>query len=165
MKKLVADYARYNLWANERLIAAIKEMDIALIDKDLGSSFPSIRQTLLHIWDVETLWLQRLKGEKPTAFPSKTFTGTHQDIYDGLVFASRAFIRHIEDVPATSFTHMVEFTTFSYGEAKEQIYNVMHHCLNHSTHHRGQLVTMMRQCGVKQFPPLDFIFYRREKNK
>ncbi|MEY4937124.1 MAG: hypothetical protein RIS64_3483 [Bacteroidota bacterium] len=165
MKKLVADYARYNLWANERVISVLKEMDTSLIDKDLGSSFPSIRQTLLHIWDVETLWLQRLKGENPTAFPSKTFTGSHEDIYEGLIAASRAFIKHIEEVPATSFTHVVPFRTFSYGEAKEQIYNIMHHCLNHSTHHRGQVITMMRQCGVTQFPPLDFIFYRRDKNK
>jgi uncharacterized damage-inducible protein DinB len=81
MKKLVADYARYNLWANERIISVVKEMDTSLIDKDLGSSFPSIRQTLLHIWDVETLWLQRLKGENPTAFPSKSFTGSHEEIY------------------------------------------------------------------------------------
>jgi uncharacterized damage-inducible protein DinB len=163
MKKLIADYARYNLWANEHILSVIAALDDSLVNKDLSNSFPSIRQTLLHIWDVETLWLQRLRGENPTEFPSKHFTGSNEEIYEGLKKASQAFLSYVESVPATAFTRVVHFRTFSYGEAKDQVYNIMHHCINHTTFHRGQLVTMCRQVGVTRFPPLDFIFYSREK--
>ena len=37
------------------------------------------------------------------------------------------------------------------------------HCMNHSTFHRGNLITMMRNMGMLEFPATDFIDYLRTK--
>jgi uncharacterized damage-inducible protein DinB len=41
--------------------------------------------------------------------------------------------------------------------------DLIRHVVNHSTYHRGQLATQLRQLG--QIPPAtDFIVYRREQS-
>jgi uncharacterized damage-inducible protein DinB len=39
------------------------------------------------------------------------------------------------------------------------------HVLNHSTFHRGQLVTLLRQAGATALPATDFTEYRRSDAK
>ena len=41
--------------------------------------------------------------------------------------------------------------------------DVLHHVLNHSTYHRGQLITMGRQLGIQNPPSTDYIFWARER--
>jgi uncharacterized damage-inducible protein DinB len=43
------------------------------------------------------------------------------------------------------------------------VYHVLHHIFNHSTYHRGQLVTMLRQLGSKDIPATDFIAFVKKK--
>jgi uncharacterized damage-inducible protein DinB len=52
----------------------------------------------------------------------------------------------------------------SRGEQFAQpVYEVVMHVFNHSTYHRGQLVTMMRQLGENNLPQTDFIHFTRRK--
>jgi uncharacterized damage-inducible protein DinB len=37
------------------------------------------------------------------------------------------------------------------------------HCVNHSSYHRGQLITMLRQLGFTQLFSTDYISYCRER--
>ena len=87
MKQLLSESARYNVWANEHLVNLFRSVDDDYINENVVSSFPSIRATLTHIWDVETLWLERLKGHSPTTFPSKNFKGSNEMLYNKLLDA------------------------------------------------------------------------------
>lgn len=40
---------------------------------------------------------------------------------------------------------------------------ILMHVFNHATYHRGQLVTMLRQLGVKKIPQTDFMVYMSKK--
>ena len=53
MKKQLIEYVRYNLWVNTRLVDLFQNCDDALVSKEIMSSFPSIRATFIHLWDVE----------------------------------------------------------------------------------------------------------------
>lgn len=48
------------------------------------------------------------------------------------------------------------------GDAFESFrWQMIQHCVNHSSYHRGQLITMMRQVGATSIPNTDMIaFYR-----
>jgi uncharacterized damage-inducible protein DinB len=35
------------------------------------------------------------------------------------------------------------------------------HCLNHSTQHRGQLISQMRALGMEDIPANDLVVYQR----
>src|SRR5688572_25792631 len=60
---------RYSEWANDRLIAAIRELPADQITRDLGGSHRSLRQTLAHIAMGEWIWFERWKGESPAELP------------------------------------------------------------------------------------------------
>jgi uncharacterized damage-inducible protein DinB len=166
MKELLLDYARYNLWVNERLADTFRKLDDGLLEKEIPSSFPSIRKTFLHIYDAQYLWLQRLQGISPTEFPSKHFTGSNQAVFDLFVSNSRDFVAFVAAQPPQFFEQDIAFTLLSAsGQFYHKAYEMIHHCMNHSTFHRGQLITMGRQVGLTAFPKLDFIFYVREKNE
>ena len=165
MKQLLVEYARYNLWANENLITLFRSVDDALISEYVESSFPSIRKTLLHIWDAESLWLERLNGHSPTDFPSKTFMGTNEDVFAGLLGASKALAQFVESKPAPFFRDKCTFSLIlNKTEITQTFREMILHTINHSTFHRGQLITMCRQLNITPIPRTDYIVFSRNIN-
>lgn len=163
IKDLLSDYARYNLWVNSRLIDLFRTIDDEIVVHNITSSFPSIRETLIHLWDVETLWLLRLKGMSPQTFPSQNFEGSNQEVYDNLIAASKAFVEFVESQSEAFLNSEVTFTLLSAkGDFQQKAADMIHHCMNHQTFHRGQIITMARQLGITQFPRTDYIIFKRE---
>ena len=60
MKNLLDQYAAFNLWANQRITSAVLTLDEHQQQQVLKSSFPNIYATVLHLWDVESGWFQRV---------------------------------------------------------------------------------------------------------
>ena len=58
---------RYNTWANIRVFDAVSGLGEGEFTRDLGSSYPSVRDTLLHLVSAEWIWLERWKGISPNA--------------------------------------------------------------------------------------------------
>ena len=58
---------RYNTWANSRVFDAVSGLDQEAFTRDLGSSYPSVRDTLVHLVSAEWIWLERWKGISPRA--------------------------------------------------------------------------------------------------
>jgi uncharacterized damage-inducible protein DinB len=163
MKQHLLRYTQYNLWANNHMVQRFQNAGEAVIDAPVVSSFPSVRATFLHLWDVEVLWLERLRGMSPREFPSKHFAGTHADIFDGLLKASERFVEFVAKQPDDYFTQRITFNLITVSGSQEQSpVDMIHHCMNHQTLHRGQLITMGRQLGITSFPKTDFIIWARE---
>ena len=158
----ITKYAHYNKWANETLLNIIeREIDETKLDTPIVSSFPTLRKTIYHIWDAENIWLKRLKGESLMEWPSKNFTGNFVEAKEMFLQHNDAFSNYIgklsEEKLNENFTYKnVEGKTFT-----NPIWESVHHCLNHSTYHRGQMVTMLRQLGLNAISSTDFITYCR----
>ena len=163
MKKIYTDYARYNLWANRRMTETFQSLSEELLDRQIESSFPSAKLTFLHIWDAELIWLKRLQEISLSAFPSRTFQGSAAEAFTILLHNSSDFLQFIENQPDDFFEKEFHFKTISSGEFSQRAFEMIHHCLNHSTYHRGQLVTIGRQLGLTKIPATDLIYYLREK--
>ena len=162
--KLLLRYTQFNYWANELLLSLIeKDIDDSLLDKTIVSSFPSLRKTVYHTWDAEFIWLKRLKGESLDDWPSKKFSGTFSEAKEQILKNDKAFIEYVgslnDERLSGVFTYKnVEGKTFS-----NPLWESVLHCMNHSTYHRGQVVTMLRQLGLTNIPSTDFISYCRIK--
>src|SRR5947209_4983743 len=62
---------RYNRWANETIVKTVSTLTPEQFNQKLGGSFPSVRETLIHIMGAEWVWLQRWKeGASPKALLS-----------------------------------------------------------------------------------------------
>ncbi len=162
MKEIYTRYTQYNLWANRRLAETFATAPETDFNATIISSFPSVRTTFLHIWDAEFCWLSRLQGVSPAAFPSKTFEGDTKAVLATVLKTSEDFANCVAAQAPDFFEKYIDFVTLSYGPSGQQAFEMIHHCMNHSTFHRGQLITMGRQLGIKGFPPTDFVYYLKE---
>src|SRR5687768_7846935 len=61
----IQELYRYNEWANDRIFEAVSGLTQKQFAADLGNSYPSVRDTLIHIVWAEWIWLQRWKGISP----------------------------------------------------------------------------------------------------
>ena len=158
---ILIQYTTYNFWANEKLLNIISELDESVLNKEIVSSFPSLSKTLMHLWDAETIWLKRLKGESLDDWPSKTFSGNIFDIRNGILSLDKSFIEYVESLDEERLIENFNYKNIEGKPFTNPIWQSILHCMNHSTYHRGQLVTMLRQCDYKNIPATDFIAYCR----
>ena len=61
MKEVLAQYASYHLWANERLLKVVLGLEDNKHQEVVASSFPGLYATFLHIGDAEIVCWQRMK--------------------------------------------------------------------------------------------------------
>jgi uncharacterized damage-inducible protein DinB len=156
---LVRDSAIYNLWANQTLVDWLKSKPASLMDKVVPSSFPSLKETLVHIWDTQRFWLSVLQEvPPPPSFRMEGFHGSLEDVFQGLVDQSLDMALYIETLEESALTEDVSFDT-PWVSGTQARFEFIHHCLNHSTYHRGQLVTIGRNVGLTDAPMTDYNFY------
>jgi len=78
----------YNAWANRRALEAASALTEEQFTRVLGSSFASVRDTLVHIYSGEWVWLERFQGRTPTAFPDAKPFNTWPGLRSGISTAS-----------------------------------------------------------------------------
>lgn len=161
LESLQKDYSAFNRWANTEIVNWLKTKPLELMEKEMPSSFPSIKTTLLHIWSAEDIWLERLMQKPADQFLFFQFNGTVEDVFDGLLQKSAAFEAYVQALPEEKFQEVCAFKLLNGTEDSRPRAQMIHHCLNHSTYHRGQIVTMARNFGLSDPPGTDFIKYVR----
>ena len=163
MKKIIAQLAAYNLWANQRIIEVINNMTDEQTNQDIISSFNGIKKTLLHLWDVENIWWQRIKLTEVQVWQSETFTGSLMELGNHLLTQSKQWKEWVDLATEAALDHEFIYKNSKKDQFKQPVYEMLFHLFNHQTYHRGQLITMMRQAGEKNIPNTDLIAYLRKK--
>lgn len=150
-------YVAYNQWANTQMADWLSAATDEMMTKEIVSSFPSLQQTVLHIWNAESLWLRVLQEKPTTELPGKGFSGSPKELLDGWLSASAAFLAQLEGMTDEELRG-----SRPSGERPLAVADIIQHCMNHSTYHRGQLITIGRQAGLVDPPRTDFIYYVRQ---
>ncbi len=161
LESLLKDYAAYNLWANTQTVNWLKTQPVELMEREVPSSFPNIRLTLLHIWGAEKIWMERLRQVPLEPFLSQVFEGTTADIFDGIVNNSRSLMEHVQAQNSEFFQEICHFRLLNGTEDSRPRTEMLLHCCQHSTYHRGQIVTIARNAGLTDPPSTDYIKYVR----
>lgn len=162
MKQLFCQMASYNLWAHQRITHALLEMDEACWTREVNSSFGSLYKTLLHLWDAESIWWQRMRLHQQLIVPSTNFQPTMKDACNGLLQQSLQWDEFVRDVlDDAAINSKLVYKNSSGVQFFQPVYEVLMHVFNHASYHRGQLITLMRQQGADSVPQTDFIMYCR----
>jgi uncharacterized damage-inducible protein DinB len=164
MKILLTQYSAYHQWANQLIIETISKLPETLQEQEMISSFQSLKATLMHMWDAEVTWWQRIKLLETITPPSADFSGTCSDIAKGIMQQSKLWHEWI----LNASEHMLEHEFIYYNSKREKFKQatcqVLLHLFNHGTYHRGQIVTLLRQMEVGNIPPTDFIVWSRKRS-
>jgi uncharacterized damage-inducible protein DinB len=163
MKELLKQLASYNSWANQKLTELILSLPEEKQLAEVPSSFTSIFKTLLHMWDAESMWWQRMKMNEHVVRPSETFNGAIRDVVNALALQSKQWEEWIGNASDLSLEHVFQYYTTKKEHIKMPVSIMLAHVFNHGTYHRGQLVNMLRQLGVEKIPQTDFSVYYRAK--
>lgn len=163
MKELLTQYAAYNFWANKMLCDVISTLSEEQQEQHIKSSFPSLKKTLAHMWDAESIWWQRLKLVENVQRPSETANRSTSEIVANLQQQNKLWYDWVSAATAAAIDHVFAYQNTKKELFKQPVYQMLLHLFNHSTYHRGQLVTIMRQLGVDKIPPTDFIVWSRKK--
>ena len=84
---------------------------------------------------------------------------TTNDLFTALVQQSKDFFEFVQQQDSTFFETPMAYQTWD-GNPWEMAPKLMvHHCMNHSTYHRGQITTLGRQADFGEIKSTDFISY------
>ena len=165
MKTLLQQYAAYHTWANQKLTELILTLPEELLQKEVPSSFPSIHLTLLHMWNAESTWWQRLKLQENINPPANYFKGDTREIIQHLLQQNKMWEEWVNNSSEMSLDHVFKYHSTKREPFKQPTYQMLLHVFNHGMYHRGQLVTMLRQLGQTKIPQTDFIVWSRNHVK
>ena len=163
MKELLKQLAVYNIWANQKILDTILALPAELHTREIPSSFNSLQSTIMHMWDAESVWWQRLKLQERVIRPSENFKGNIKDAADGLLQQNKQWNDWVTSASESMLDHVFQYYNDRKESFKHPINLMLIHVFNHGTYHRGQLVNMLRQLEVKKIPQTDFIVWGRKK--
>jgi uncharacterized damage-inducible protein DinB len=150
----------YDAWANRRTFGACATLTPEQFTRDLGSSFPSVRDTLAHIVGAQFVWLERFHGRVPAGllpaadFPDlASLAARSNEIQQGLT-------DYVNQLSAQDLAGTFQYRDLK-GNAHSNVrWQALQHLANHGTYHRGQVATLLRQLGVKPVSSDLIAFYR-----
>ena len=153
----------YNYWARDRMLAAVGVLSPEQYARDLGSSFKSVRDTLVHLYSAEWIWYTRWQGTSPTSpLSSEAYPDlpTLQAAWIQIEGQIRSFLERLGDAGST---RVFEYRLLNGTPGKAMFFQMLQHLVNHGSYHRGQVTTMLRQLRVAPPKSLDLITFYRER--
>lgn len=163
MKDILLSYAAYNLWANNRIAEVLKKLPDTQLDQETGSSFGSLRKTVYHMWDAESIWYQRLQLVEQAIKPSPGYDGTFTEACALWQKQSQSLADWVKQVQPVRLEHVVAYYNTRKQYCKSSVIEMLMQVFNHASYHRGQLVTMLRQAGITKIPVTDYCEFTRGK--
>jgi uncharacterized damage-inducible protein DinB len=153
--EVLKHHVAYSKWATDHLLAAVGQIPPEHLTHDFQTSDRTILGTLAHTFGADRIWLQRVKGESPTAFLTdadrqlSTLQRDWPTVLEGW--------RDVLDNPV----HVIAYRDMSGNPHNSPLWQIVLHVVNHGTHHRGQVSGFLRTLGHTP-PQLDLIRYYRE---
>lgn len=164
MKELLLNYAEYNVWANKLIAEILCALPKDKRQQEMVGSFPSIQKTTLHIWGAENIWLQRLQMAEHVIVVTENDEDSFDDTCRQWLKTSEGLLLFTQKIhDERGFEHQFHYKNIKNEHFKSKVWECLHHVFNHSTFHRGQLITYLRQLGITQIPSTDFITFCRKK--
>ncbi|QTD39518.1 DinB family protein [Sporosarcina sp. Te-1] len=158
----------YHVWANNQVFARLKELPREIYDQEITSVFPSIADTLAHIFMTDTIWLGVMQGKAMDVIQASMREAqekigdkrleTIEALFEESANAYRSFFVEAGDMEKEVFPEHPKF-----GRLETNLAELVHHVVNHGTYHRGNVAAMIRQQGESGVPT-DYIFYLYEIN-
>ena len=153
--RMQADYTR---WADLRMFDAVAKLAPEAWIKDPGSSLKSVRDTVVHLVSAQAVWYGRWTG-KP--LPAMFDPAQYPDLpsirgrWEGLWADLGPFLESKSDADLAA---ELRYKNFKGDDFAYPLGLLAMHLTNHSTYHRGQVTTLLRQLGA-QPTATDFVLW------
>jgi uncharacterized damage-inducible protein DinB len=146
----------YDRWANNRVLQAVSALSAEQFTRDLGGSFRSVRDTLVHIIAGEWGWLAYWKEKLHSPAFLTDLRNQREALFNPDAFPNVAAVRlkwaEVEKEQIEFVNRLTDDALDKMLPARTtevRLAHLMQHLANHSTYHRGQVALMMRQLDAE----------------
>ncbi|MEY8760804.1 DinB family protein [Chryseobacterium tongliaoense] len=146
MKEKLIDLFEYTYHYNREMIKLISENSSKVDEKTIS--------LINHTLNAQQIWNSRILGEK-------TFEVWQINPFEDLdTINHQNFLKSTGIVEKSDFDQRIEYRNSRGTKFENSIFEMLFHAVNHSTYHRGQINSLLKQNGIQ---PLltDYIFYKR----
>ncbi len=150
----------YQRWAISKTLDSVAKLTDEQLHRDLGSSFKSVFETLVHLHGADRAWLGRIQGQSPSRpnpadYPSlEVLREAWEVVFDGW----KTTVTKLENPK-----QMIHYKSYDGSPFSSSLEEIVKHVVNHGTYHRGQVVAMQRMLGGEAVGTDLISFYRSRK--
>jgi uncharacterized damage-inducible protein DinB len=149
-------------WANRKLFAVVANLSPEQFVRTVDETHGSIRNTLVHMLNAESLWLSRVSGQErigpldPAAYP------TPESVIAAWPTVETRFRAYLSTLTDADLARDIEFTIGGTRKMTLSVAELLEQTILHGVHHRGQISLVLRLLG--QNPEnFDILLYFAEK--
>ena len=153
----------YHWWGNRKHFDEVAALGEESARKEVGKQFslPTLKGMLAHIYGVDRTWLERWKGTSPTRIYGDADFASLAELrksWDSLEAEQKAFISGLG--PA-DLKRTVDYKSTDGTPRSQPLWHLLQHVVNHATHHRSEVATMVTM--IKGSPAsTDMVLYYRQ---
>src|SRR6516164_7253735 len=105
----------YNAWANQRALDAAAQLSGEQFVKPLGSSFSSVRDTLVHICGAEWIWLERFQGRSHSSIPDNSSVQSLAALREHWQPQAERLLSFVSGLTQDDLDRVFEYKTINFG--------------------------------------------------
>lgn len=162
MKTIFQAFAKYNGSVNQSILELIEPLGKDKIMMATKAYYPSIYETLFHIFIADLNWLKRyrdvFKGNKAlsnTRFLSleeKSARVEFESDYTKLFMHRKGLdeliARFVNDLDENHLNSIIKYKNYKGETVEKECWKTLLHWFNHQTHHRGQISVLLDLIGI-----------------
>lgn len=146
MKEKLVDLFEYTYHFNKEMIKIISENLEKVDEKTMN--------LINHTLNAQQIWNARILGEK-------TFEVWQINPFESLEgINDQNFKTSVQIVENSDLDQRINYQNSRGTKFENSIFEMLFHAVNHSTYHRGQINSLLKQNGIEPILT-DYIFYKR----
>jgi len=146
---LIQQLFAYDEWATNRTLESVSTLTQEQFKQDLKSSHGGIHGTLVHTYGADRIWLERWKGNSPTALMTTEQVPSLDKLKEFWRLYREEIGQFLQTIDDTRLLESFAYKDLKGNQYSQPLFQQMLHKVNHASYHRGQVVTMIRQLGAK----------------
>lgn len=146
MKEKLIDLFEYTYYFNKQMIKIIFD-NISNVDEKIIS-------LINHTLNAQQVWNSRILNEK-------SFEVWQINLFEKLEeINNQNFQTSIQIIENSDFDQRIEYQNSKGSKFENTIFEILFQAINHSTYHRRQINSLLKQSGIEPILT-DYIFYKR----
>ncbi|MFO0973658.1 MAG: DinB family protein [Phycisphaerae bacterium] len=157
-RKVFETFFSYGDWANAEICRLARGLAESALDQPFDMGLGTLRKTIKHILDGETVWLERWQGRAETPWPSYDERPAIPEMTEGFAETARRRAAFLATQGDADLARRVTYRDSKGSLFSATLSEMISQMFVHSTHHRAQACNMLRRVGA---PPLELDFMVR----
>jgi len=140
-------HLRFSAWATRRVLESAAPLPSEELHRNLGSSFGSMWGTMVHIFQADSVWWDRLMGKPTTSIDRYQPLPELGDFSKQWLAVHDTYVSWGEKLDPAGWDRIVPHRNLEGKAFEAPVWQIVLHVVNHASYHRGQVTAMLRQLG------------------